>query len=312
MSDVLVRFHSRDVRRVEETWQRYVPSARLDRVDPSRFRFDWTSAQLPGLSIVKYELAAGVRSSVDPHGQVLVCRVHGGGSHVRTVDGEDGAGTPWITDGRAVEAQWDGAAVVQALIFDRMLAQELARQMSGDAGLVLSVTGAMPDRPSDALHWQRTFDYVLQALTGSAADDDILRASLQRHALWTTLATFPTTFRDTMKRSPQTRAAPALVRRALDFIADNASRPITVDDVAGAVHLSTRGLQMAFRRALETTPGEELRRARLAGAHRDLKETEDPIAVVARRWGFSHPSRFAGYYREQYGTAPSGTRRAAR
>ena len=31
------------------------------------------------------------------------------------------------------------------------------------------------------------------------------------------------------------------------------------------------------------------------------------VAAVARRWGFSHPSRFAAAYRETYGVAPSVT-----
>lgn len=67
MAEVL-RAQSRGVGSVEEMWRRYVPSARLDRVDPERFRFDWTSAEIDDFSVVSYSLtepsAAASRISV--------------------------------------------------------------------------------------------------------------------------------------------------------------------------------------------------------------------------------------------------------
>lgn len=35
-----LRFESKDVTRVEETWKQFVPSAVLQNVDPQRFRFE--------------------------------------------------------------------------------------------------------------------------------------------------------------------------------------------------------------------------------------------------------------------------------
>ncbi|WP_431807345.1 helix-turn-helix transcriptional regulator, partial [Microbacterium paraoxydans] len=100
--------------------------------------------------------------------------------------------------------------------------------------------------------------------------------------------------------------APASVRRALAYIDDNAHLPITIDDVAAAAYMSTRGLQYAFRRALDMTPAEALRRARLDGAHRDLLAGNGAsVAAVARRWGFTNSSRFAAAYREAYATPPT-------
>src|SRR5690606_30992867 len=125
MSVRLQRFRSRDVATVEKTWQQYVPSAVLRRADPQRFHFDWQAAQLDGLSVVRYELAAGVRSVVQPEGQILVCRVRGAGARVRAQEGRGLSGVPWITDGATVEAEWDGAATVEALIFDLARAEEL-------------------------------------------------------------------------------------------------------------------------------------------------------------------------------------------
>ncbi|MDQ4118039.1 MAG: helix-turn-helix domain-containing protein, partial [Actinomycetota bacterium] len=57
----------------------------------------------------------------------------------------------------------------------------------------------------------------------------------------------------------------------------------------------------------------ELRRARMARAHADLRAGDptrgDTVATIAMRWGFSNPGRFAAEYREAYGTSPSETLR---
>ncbi|MFB7251160.1 AraC family transcriptional regulator [Microbacterium sp. NPDC056234] len=297
---------------MEETWQQFVPSAQLQRAEQRDFRFDWASASLPGVSVVRYELAAGVASVVEPQDQILACRVTGGGAQVHTSKGPLPQDAAWITDGRPVSAQWDGAATVQALIFDREAAQLAARQISGDDRLVLTVRDATVRDAGAGDLWNRTFEYLLGSLGSTATSDELLRASLERHALSMTLTAFRTSFRDTMEHSPQTRAAPVAVRRALAFIDANAHLPVTVDDIARAAHMSTRGLQRAFQRALDMSPGEVLRRARLAGARRDLEQTDEPVAAIARRWGFSHPSRFAAYYRAEFGVLPGGAARRGR
>lgn len=304
--DPILRFSSRDVNSVEQTWQQFVPSAALQGFDPERFRFDWSSARLPGLSVVHYELAARIRCDVAPEDQLLVCRVDGADARVSTARGDLDPRRPWLTDGHQVQASWEDEARVRALIFDRRAAQNLARQITGNDRLRLRVAEASPD--GDTSHWERTFEYIAASAEALKPSDELLISSLRRHALWVTLSTFPTTFREAMSRPAQMRSAPATVRRAVDFIEENAHRDITIDDVARAVHMSTRGLQYAFRRALDTTPAEHLRRVRLEGAHRELKsQTGETIAAIARRWGFAHPSRFASAYREVYGVLPAVT-----
>jgi AraC-like DNA-binding protein len=302
----VLQFSTHDASRVEETWKQFVPSASLQRVDPARFRFDWFSAETPGFSLVRYELHAQVHSVVQPEDQLLACSVEGPGAVVGTRGRALQEGTPWLTDGTRVEATWD-AARVSALIFDRRSAEELARRMCGDDALRLRVLSGSPDRGSAHQHWSRSIDFLAESMQ-DCADDDLVVAGLRRQALWLVLTSFPTTFRTALERDPQTRAAPVAVRRALDYIDENAHLPITVDDVAAAVHMSTRGLQYAFRRALDATPAEQLRAARLEGARRELLEgTTDTIASVARRWGFAHPSRFSSAYRATYGVLPAAT-----
>lgn len=307
-----MRFRSRDVERVEETWQQYVPSAALQRVDPDRFMFDWASADLGSVTLVRYDLAAQVQSIAEPEDQLLVCRVDGPSAELRSGREAIDARQPWLTDGARVQARWHHSARVRALVIDRSAAETRLRRITGDDSLSLRSTGLAPHREESGRQWERTVSYLETCMADDAVED-VLRAELERHALAVTLSAFPTTLHDALARTAQRGPAPVAVRRALSFIDENAHRPITVDDVAAAAYISTRGLQYAFRRALDSTPAEHLRRARIAGAHRDLVTGDAaPIAAIARRWGFSHPSRFAAAYRNEYGVSPSTTAARAR
>jgi len=260
------------------------------------------------MSFVRYDLSAEVRSTAEPTDQFLACRVSGPDARVRSDVDELEARHPWFTDGARVHARWGENARVSALVFERSVLQSYARQVSGDDRLALRVKELSPRTDAAASAWNAMFSYLESAISADAPENPVLRAELQRHAFAITLATFPTTMDDTLRMSAQTRPAPATVRRALTFMAENAHLAITIDDVADAVHISTRGLQYAFRRALDVTPTEALRRARLDGAHRDLQSADrSSVAEVARRWGFAHPSRFAAAYRDQFGILPSVT-----
>jgi transcriptional regulator GlxA family with amidase domain len=71
-------------------------------------------------------------------------------------------------------------------------------------------------------------------------------------------------------------------------------------------------VQYTFRRHLDTTPLEYLRRVRLDRAHRDLQRADpavDTVTAIAGRWGFTHPGRFSIAYKRMFGTAPSRTLR---
>ncbi|WP_091233076.1 helix-turn-helix transcriptional regulator [Microbacterium sp. 3J1] len=303
-----MQFRTRDVSLVESTWKQFVPSAVLHDVDPRRFLFDWHSADLGAASLVRYDLAAEVRSTAEPHDQFLACRVAGPDVRVWSDRGDLNPTSPWISDGPRVHAQWERGARVTALVFERDALQQLARRISGDDTLSLHVAELAPKSEQASAAWNRMFSYLESSAAALDDDDHVVRAELGRHAAATTLTSFTTSIEKNRHRSAQSAPAPATVRRALDFIAENAHRPITVDDVAGAVHMSTRGLQYAFRRALDMTPAECLKQARLDGAHRDLRSgAPSTVAAIARRWGFSHPSRFAVAYRDAFGVLPSVT-----
>ena len=303
---------SRDVGAVEETWRQFVPSAALQRVDPRTFGFSWTSAATPGFSVVRYRLSASVQSAIDPVDQLMACRVVSRGGWVGTPRGDLNASLPWAAIDGPTTARWQQRADVRALVFDRALAEHEARRMTGDDRLSLgsATVGSAPISRGLAAHWERVFYHVAGAMFASESDSELIEAELRRHALHTTLAVFSPEFAFSLDRSAQRRSAPRSVRRAIAYIEAHAHEAITIDDIAQASDISTRGLQYAFRRALDITPTEYLRRERLAGAHAELQRgSAAPVSDIARRWGFASASRFAKHYRDAYGRSPRETLR---
>ncbi|MDM7887973.1 helix-turn-helix transcriptional regulator [Curtobacterium sp. RHCJP20] len=112
---------------------------------------------------------------------------------------------------------------------------------------------------------------------------------------------------------PAERTAHAGLADAETYLLEHVAEHVTVDDVAAAARMSTRGLQSAFQRIHGTTPMSYLRNVRLLMARQQL-ETGEPrsVADVARSVGITHMGRFSGAYREEFGELPAETLRAAR
>jgi len=101
-----------------------------------------------------------------------------------------------------------------------------------------------------------------------------------------------------------------LLRRAISYIESNAGNDIALADIAEAIHVTPRAVQYMFRRHMETTPLQYLRRLRLQHARQDLiagDPMHNTVTDVAARWGFAHSGRFAGLYRRAYGESPNTT-----
>jgi AraC-like DNA-binding protein len=105
------------------------------------------------------------------------------------------------------------------------------------------------------------------------------------------------------------------VRRAIDYVETDPSRVSTVSDIARAASVSVRAIEHGFRKHLGVSPMAYLKEVRLARVHDDLingDPAETTITSTARRWGFTHLSRFSESYRQKYGVLPSETLRQRR
>lgn len=97
---------------------------------------------------------------------------------------------------------------------------------------------------------------------------------------------------------------------AVDFLKKHAREDITVDEIIEVSGLAKTSLYTEFHKYYSATPMELLRRERLRLA-RDTLTSANPdtitVTTVALDCGFTHFSRFACYYKQQFGELPSET-----
>lgn len=103
-----------------------------------------------------------------------------------------------------------------------------------------------------------------------------------------------------------------LVARALRFMWDNISKPLSVDEIAGAVEVSRRRLERAFEQTLGNGISAQLRIKRLRVVRDMLRETDMPVAEVARASGIGTAEHLHRTFRKEYDKTPSQYRKQAR
>lgn len=101
----------------------------------------------------------------------------------------------------------------------------------------------------------------------------------------------------------------ALVAEAIRWIRAQAARRITVPMVARAVGGGRQRLERRFRRALDRTVQEEIRRAHVELAKRLLTTLRVSLAEIARQSGFTSASLLNVAFQRELGMSPGAYRR---
>jgi AraC-like DNA-binding protein len=111
-------------------------------------------------------------------------------------------------------------------------------------------------------------------------------------------------------------AAPAALPRqderalaAAQCIERRAAGPLTLDDVAEAVGLSTFHLMRVFKRSIGVTPHQYLMRVRLLRSIALLRDTAQPVTSIAYEAGWSDLSNFTRTFQRDVGCTPGQYRR---
>lgn len=114
------------------------------------------------------------------------------------------------------------------------------------------------------------------------------------------------------RRSPDDRASPASLARAIDFLRDNLSTPPAIARIAeiAGVHPST--LSRQFRRAFGKSVMAYARSLRVERSVTLLRETSVPIAEIALICGFSSQAHLTTMMRKTLGVTPARLRRLRR
>jgi len=115
----------------------------------------------------------------------------------------------------------------------------------------------------------------------------------------------------TMRTSTMSRRQD-IYRDAIAVMAHAYAEDLTVESVAHTIGTSRRQLQRVFDEVGGLSFRSTLTRIRMRNASVLLRDTEMPVATVARQVGYSQPAQFAKTFRRLYGDAPSVYRTSPR
>jgi LacI family transcriptional regulator len=101
----------------------------------------------------------------------------------------------------------------------------------------------------------------------------------------------------------------ALVAKAVRWIREHAARRLDVPTIVRAVGGGRQRLERRFRRVLDRTVVEEIRRARVDAARELLQTTGAGLHEIAKRSGFTSAALLSVAFQREIGMAPGGYRR---
>ncbi|MFD5567522.1 helix-turn-helix domain-containing protein [Streptomyces cadmiisoli] len=306
----------------EQRWQEVVSATHFDtrvRLSPDHpgqaFRASARRVHVDDLALVdtRCDPCTGVRS----RGRIQ----DGGADHVivvftragRETVAQDGNTRELLPGGGAV---WDSASATRFQVWEPLVKRSLVvprsalREVGGPRGPVRGVLDqAEPATKLLADYLDvlaRTAEELSPAAVASARTAALHLVSAALHA-------------DRGRPGPVAAGSvplplPVPLRRAavVRWIESNLNRPdLTPALVAQGHGLSVRTLHRLFEESGETVAG-FVRTRRLARARADLTAGEEPVSVIASRWGFADPSHFTRAFGEAYGTTPTRYRADAR
>lgn len=105
--------------------------------------------------------------------------------------------------------------------------------------------------------------------------------------------------------------APSSLRRVIDYIEADLSRPFTIEGLAHVAGVSHRHFMRAFRESTGQTPLRFVYSLRLERAKEILLDPRRTATEIALDCGFSHAQHFSTAFKKATGVTPSDFRRAA-
>jgi AraC-like DNA-binding protein len=100
------------------------------------------------------------------------------------------------------------------------------------------------------------------------------------------------------------------VAEVVQHIRKNFGETLRVNSLAARAGLSGYQFEQRIRRLFQITAGQLIQKTRMEAAVRRLRETNDPIAVIALDCGYSDQSAFTRQFRQTVGLSPSDYRSA--
>jgi len=99
-----------------------------------------------------------------------------------------------------------------------------------------------------------------------------------------------------------------ILAKVIAAIHESVGRPLSVGDLLKLAPISRMSLERRFRRLLDRTPLQEIRRIRIAQARQLLMATDMPLKAIAQQCGYAAASRLIEAFQQETGFTPSGYR----
>lgn len=163
--------------------------------------------------------------------------------------------------------------------------------------------------------WVRLIQWLCNEIShqdgeaGSMLDSTLFAAQVEQMVITTLLFSQPHNYHQRIT-DPRPSIAPYFIKRAEQFIDDNAQEPLTIGDIAEHAGVSTRSLFSGFRKYRDTTPMQYLKDVRMRRVREELLKASansTTVTTVATRWGFAHLGHFTADYKQYFGESPSVT-----
>lgn len=110
--------------------------------------------------------------------------------------------------------------------------------------------------------------------------------------------------------APGDQIAVMRTKQCLRYIQEHYMEEVSLEQLAGSANISKSECLRCFRETLQTTPYRYLMDYRLSVAAKYLRESDEPICVIAQRCGFNQQSHFGKCFREKMGCTPAQFRLA--
>lgn len=274
----------------------------------NEFSFEVDQAIDPSFSVARYAIGGEWETSGDFDDVVIV--------NVKTdtyrwdIDGERGFGSraPFlIRPGHDFTCYAENSDVVNIFLSPHVLRDVATTAFGRDDPVVFDSAETVSPRHAEYMMTAATV--ASEYMESGTFRHPLVRASLFHTLAMAALQCFPLSA-DPAEQPLSAAAQNEKYRRAVRFIEDHASLPITVGDIANAAGTTISQLDAAFRAHHGTTARDYLWTVRLSAAHTDLL-VSDPASTdlgeLAGRWGFADLDRFSRRYRAQYGEGPEAT-----
>lgn len=249
---------------------------------------------------------------VDPLGRICLCDIEAGTIEDHRVAGwtESADFAPGDLFSFAPPDRPYSGRICRARYSITMLDPAVLTRVAG-AEKQVKLLDHIPVSAAGAQHLRNAITYLRDQVLSAPdiGEHPLLVSTATQHLAAAVLTAFPTTASEERAGS-DLDAHPQALRRAIAFIEANPHRDLTAADLAQAAGVSSRAVQLAFRRHLDLTPMAYLRRVRLDHARAELKAAapgRTTVTQVAARWGYTRPSVFTAHYRAAYGELPSRT-----